>query len=67
MMKINKELLKSIVRLAADGAHYNGMNEAEDDLIECLVRLESEPVQLSNASGKGYILPTAKKEHMVSL
>lgn len=57
MMKINKELLISIVRLAADGAHYNEMEEVEDELLVLYDRLQSEPVQLSNASGKGYDIP----------
>ena len=56
-MKINKELLISIVRLAADGAHYNEMEEVEDELLVLYDRLQSEPVQLSNTSGKGYDIP----------
>lgn len=56
-MKINKELLKSIVRLAADGAHYNEMYDAEDELLFMYERLQHEPVQLSNASGTGYSIP----------
>lgn len=56
-MKINKELLISIVRLAADGAHYNKMNEAENELWFLFERLHYEPVQLSNATGKGYDVP----------
>ena len=55
-MKINKELLKSIVRLAADGAHYNEMHREEDELLFLYERLKNEPVQISNASGKGYII-----------
>lgn len=64
-MKINKELLISIVRLAADGAHYNEMEEVEDELLVLYDRLQSEPVQLSNASGKGYDIPK-KPETSVS-
>lgn len=55
-MKINKELLKSIVRLAADGAHYNEMHKEEDELLFLYERLNNEPVQISNASGKGYVI-----------